>query len=401
MLVKRWICPPGRLARSVLTQERRYACSGLAARIGIYRKLSPREILDIYLVTAMPRLAQTYWMQGRLNQAAQVCQAGLHYVDQKGLAHSPMSDSLFLTWGAILSERSDLDRAAEFILRGLELSRSGRVILSQHFAYRSMVRVCLAQHNLPAAEEFLRQAEALAQEYAISFQHTGPLIGLKAQLLIQQGRLAEAEQEMQVLDTQSDGEIPFTHHGRLYLSQAQWHITQGNLPAAEQTLDRLSRFSQSSGQQRWVIPIQILRAILHLARQDLPRALGALEAAMELAEPEGFIQDFLDEGEPMIRLLRAAVRRKVKPEFARQLLNRFLPSRPAEKPIGLVEPLSERELEVLKLVAEGLSNQEIAARLFLSLRTIKFHTGNIYGKLGVKSRTEAVSKARDLGLLSP
>jgi LuxR family maltose regulon positive regulatory protein len=263
-----------------------------------------------------------------------------------------------------------------------------------------MARVYLAKHDLLAAEDFLRQAEALTQEYDIPFQHTGPVIGLKAQLLIQQGRLAEAEHELRMLDAQSDGGIPFTHHGRPYLSYAQLHIAQRNLPAAEKTLDRLFRFSQASGQQRWAIPIQILRAILYLARRDLPQALNALEAAMELAEPEGFIQDFLDEGEPMIQLLREAVHRKVKPEFAHQLLNRFSSDSPLERPIGLVEPLSERELEVLRLVAEGLSNQEIAARLYLSLRTIKFHTGNIYGKLGVKSRTEAVSKARDLGLLS-
>ena len=121
---------------------------------------------------------------------------------------------------------------------------------------------------------------------------------------------------------------------------------------------------------------------------------------MEMAEPEGFIQDFLDEGEPMIQLLHEAVRHKVRPEFAHQLLGRFSTDRPAEKPIGLVEPLSDRELEVLRLIAEGLSNQEIAARLYLALPTIKFHTGNIYGKLGVKSRTEAVSKARNIGLLS-
>jgi LuxR family maltose regulon positive regulatory protein len=102
----------------------------------------------------------------------------------------------------------------------------------------------------------------------------------------------------------------------------------------------------------------------------------------------------------MIRLLHEAVRRKVKPEFAHQLLGRFSSGRSAEKPLGLVEPLSERELDVLKLIAAGHSNREIAARLYLSVRTVKFHTGNIYGKLGVKSRTEAIAKARDLGLLS-
>ncbi len=356
--------------------------------------------IPILVLTAMPKLAQTFWVQARLNQAAQICQAGLQYIDQKGLARSPMSDSLFITWGSILCERNDLDRAAEFILRGLELSRSGHVILNQLFAYRSMMRVCMAKRNLPAAEEFLHQAETLIQEYDIPFQHKSQVIGLKAQLWIQQGRLAEAEHALQALDTQSEGEILFTHHGRLYLSYAQLRIAQGNLPDADKTLDRLFQFSQSSGQRRWVIPIQILRSILQLTRQDLSQALSALEVALEWAEPEGFIQDFLDEGEPMIRLLHEAVRCKVRPAFAHKLLARFPQDHPSAQPTGLVEPLSERELEVLRLVAEGLSNQEIAARLYLSLRTVKFHTGNVYGKLNVKSRTEAVSKARVLGLLS-
>ncbi len=353
------------------------------------------------LVSAeMAKLAQTHWMQGYLNRAEQVCQAGLRYIEQKSLTQSPTSDHIYLTWGAILCERGNLDQATEFIAHGLELSRSGHVVLNELFGYRSMMRVCLAKHDLPAAERFLHQAEALTQAYDIPIQHLSPIRAAKAQLLIQQGRQAEAEHELQMWDAQADEAPPFTQHGRLYLAQAQLRIAQGDWPAADKLLDRLSKFSQSSGQQRWVIPIHILRAMLHLARHDMPQALNALERAMGPAEPEGFIQDFLDEGEPMSRLLHEALHRKVKPEFARQLLGRLPSSRLAENPLSLVEPLSEREIEVLKLVAEGLSNQEIAARLYLSLRTIKFHTGNIYGKLGVKSRTEAVSKARSLGLLS-
>ncbi|HTP07372.1 MAG TPA: LuxR C-terminal-related transcriptional regulator [Anaerolineae bacterium] len=346
------------------------------------------------------KLAQTYWMQGHLQQAANVCQAGLHYIDQCGLAQSPNCDHILLTWGAILCEQGDLDRATEFILRGLDMGRSRQVVTNELFGYRSMIRVCLAKHDMFGAEKYLRQAETLTQAYDIPGQHVSPITAMKAQLLIQQSRWAEAEYELRVLDARADDEIPFIQHGRLYLALTQLRMAQGNLPAADQTLDRLSTFSQASGQRRWMIPIQVLRAVLQLTRQDLPHALRALEPALELAEPEGFIQDFLDEGEPMNRLLHEAIRHKVKPEFAHQLLNRFSPDRSVEKPIGLVEPLSERELEVLKLVAEGLSNQEIAARLYLSLRTIKFHTGNIYGKLGAKSRTEAVSRARDLGLLT-
>jgi LuxR family maltose regulon positive regulatory protein len=347
------------------------------------------------------KLAQTYWMLGHLQQAARVCQAGLHYIDHWGLAHSPNSDHILLTWGAVLCEQGDLDRAAEFILRGLELCRSRQVVTNEIFGYQSMMRVCLAKHDLPGAERFLQQAEALIQAYDLPIQHVSPIIAVKARLLIQQGRLAEAQHELRALDAQVDDQAPFIQYGRVYLAQAQLRIAQGDLPAAEKSLERLLKFSRASGQQRWLIPFHILRAIILFARHDLPQALSTLEVAFRLAEPEGFIQEFLDEGESLLQLLHEAVRRKVKPEFAQQLLRRFSSDRAAEKPIGLVESLSEREIEVLQLVAEGLSNQEIAAQLYLSLRTIKFHTSNIYGKLGVKSRTEAIAKARDLGLLSP
>jgi LuxR family transcriptional regulator, maltose regulon positive regulatory protein len=348
----------------------------------------------------MAKLSQTYWTHGQLDRAVQVCQTALQYIDQRGLARSTMSNQVFSTWGAILCERNDLGRAAEFILRGLELSRPNHDVLDQLLAYRNLARVCIAQRRSSAAEEFLQQAETLTQSYHVPLQHLSPLIGLKAQFLIQQGKLAEVDRALRTLDTQAEQDIPLAHHGRMYLSLAQLHLAQGNLPAAEHTLDRLFQFSQTSGQQRWVIPIQILRAILYQTRRDLPQALSALGEALELSVPAGFIQDFLDEGELLIQLLHEAVRHQVKAGFAQQVLQRYSSDRPAEKPIGLDEPLSERELEVLKLVAKGFTNQEIAARLYLSLRTIKFHTSNIYGKLGVKSRTEVVAKARELGLLS-
>jgi LuxR family transcriptional regulator, maltose regulon positive regulatory protein len=348
----------------------------------------------------MAKLAQSYWTQGQLTRAVQVCQTALQHIDQNALARSAMSTHVFITWGAILCERNDLDHAAEYVRRGLELSRSSQDVLDQLLAYRTMVRVYIAQRDLSAAGEFLQQAEAFTRGYHIPMQHLSALIGLKAQCLIRLGKLAEADDALRQLAAQANKAIPFAHHGRVYLSLAQLHMAQGNLPVAEQTLDRLFEFSQRSGQLRWVMPIQILRAVVYQTRRDLSQALSALEAAMDLSEPAGFIQEFLDEGEPMRQLLHEAIRHQVKPEFAQQLLNRFPSDRPAEKPIGLVEPLSDREIEVLKLVAEGLSNQEIAARLYLSLRTVKFHTSNIYGKLGVKSRTEAVAKARDLRLLS-
>ncbi len=143
------------------------------------------------------------------------------------------------------------------------------------------------------------------------------------------------------------------------------------------------------------------------ARGDTTRALGKLEHAFKLAEPEGFVRTFVDEGPPMARLLYEALARGIAPDYARRLLSAFpvteaeqaAPLETQARGSDLIEPLSERELEVLTLIAEGLTNPEIASRLFLALNTVKTHTRNIYGKLGVHNRTQAVAKAQALGVL--
>jgi LuxR family maltose regulon positive regulatory protein len=132
-----------------------------------------------------------------------------------------------------------------------------------------------------------------------------------------------------------------------------------------------------------------------------------LDEALTLAEPGGFIRVFVDEGAPMARLLYEACSRGVHPDYVRHLLAVFpasgreqaAPSRSAAAAIGLAESLSSRELEVLDLIAAGLTNQQIAARLYVSLHTVKSHARNIYAKLGVSSRTQAIAKGRALGLL--
>jgi LuxR family maltose regulon positive regulatory protein len=141
--------------------------------------------------------------------------------------------------------------------------------------------------------------------------------------------------------------------------------------------------------------------------------MSTLERALSLAEPGGFIRIFVDEGPPMARLLYEILSRAetlshgIAADYARRLLGTFPivepeqtgPSKTQATKSELVEPLTERELEVLKLIAEGLTNLEIATSLFLSLHTVKVHTRNIYGKLGVHSRTQAVARSQELGLL--
>ncbi len=152
-----------------------------------------------------------------------------------------------------------------------------------------------------------------------------------------------------------------------------------------------------------VIEIQILRALAFQTQGDIGQALAALECALSLAEPGGFVRIFVDEGPPMAQLLYQAAIQGIAPEYTGRLLQAFpapevKPPSP-DLPAEMIESLTERELDVLRLIAEGLSNQEIARQLFLALPTVKWHTSNIYGKLAVKNRTQAVAKARSLGIL--
>ena len=157
------------------------------------------------------------------------------------------------------------------------------------------------------------------------------------------------------------------------------------------------------------IQILTIRALAFQAQRDIDRAMVALRQALSLAEPEGFVGIFVDDGEPMARLLYEATAREIEPDYTRRLLAAFPITKPeqASPPktqtpkSDIVEPLSKRELEVLQLLAEGLTNSEIAARLFLSLNTVKVHTRNIYGKLDVHSRTQAIARSQALGLWPP
>jgi LuxR family transcriptional regulator, maltose regulon positive regulatory protein len=148
-----------------------------------------------------------------------------------------------------------------------------------------------------------------------------------------------------------------------------------------------------------------LIALAYETQGDIPAALGPLGRALSLAEPEGYVRIFVAEGAPMARLLNEPGVRQVMPLYVARLLAAIAaglpePSQSPAKPSQAVDDsLSEREREVLTLIAEGLSNQEIGDRLYLALDTVKGHNRRLFAKLGVQRRTEAISRARDLGLL--
>jgi LuxR family maltose regulon positive regulatory protein len=193
-----------------------------------------------------------------------------------------------------------------------------------------------------------------------------------------------------------------------YLVLARILILRGELEEAVNLVERLIERAQAGGRITRQIEMCLVLALAVKELGDTDKAMTILSKGLSLAESRGHIRLFVNEGPPMARLLHEALSLEIAPDYVRRLLAAFPDAEPLEQvertgaqapTSDLVEPLSERELEVLALIAQGLTNREIASRLFLSLNTVKAHTRNIYGKLSVHSRTQATARSQALGIL--
>jgi LuxR family maltose regulon positive regulatory protein len=255
----------------------------------------------------------------------------------------------------------------------------------------------LAQGDVAGAAAILAQADQSARQQ--NFVYRIPevvaaqvLVLLRQGPLLRHGNLAEAAHLAQ------------TH--ALPISQARVHLAQGDPSEALAVLEPLRRQAEAKGLEDERLKVMVLQALALHVHGEKEAAVQVLGEALALAQPGGFIRIFLDEGFPMAQLLSEAASRGVMPDYMSKLLAVF--EAEAEKGVDksslplaqpLIEPLSQRELEVLQLIAQGLSNHEISERLFLALSTVKGHNRKIFGKLQVQRRTEAVARARELGLV--
>jgi LuxR family maltose regulon positive regulatory protein len=229
---------------------------------------------------------------------------------------------------------------------------------------------------------------------------------------VAQGRLGEAFSWAREQGLSVENELSYLHEfdhitlARVLLARYQSDHADGSVSGVMGLLERLLKAAEEGGRKGSVIEILVLQAIAYHAQGDLPAALLPLQLALALAEPEGYVRMFLDEGSSMMQLLREASTREIMPDYTGKLLAAFesekqkskhKPDLPPAQPV--IDPLSQRELKIIQLIAQGLSNREIGERLFLALDTIKGHNRKIFDKLQVQSRTEAIARARELGLL--
>ena len=368
---------------------------------------------DIFFVLlANLEVAITLRSQGRLQQTIEICQQQMQIASASGLSQTRIVGWLLAVWGEVLAELNDLNGASDRAKKGFELTERSGDLPMIGWSFMCLIRVLFSRGDMADAQETIHRMENFARESNLPPWTMNQMAAWQARLWLAQDKLEAASQWAQErgLDT-GDETIPLHEIDFFslfdYLVLARILIAQRRLAETTRLLQHLLKAAAAGGRTSKVIEIKILQALTFQAGGETDRALTALDRALTLAQPEGFVRVFIDEGPPMARLLHAAFNRGLAPKYVRRLVAAFSTVEPgqAESTISqpdqseLVEPLSERELEVLQFITEGLTNQEIATRLYLSLNTVKVHTRNIYGKLGVHNRTQAGAQARALGIL--
>lgn len=380
----------------------------VAARQHLEKSITAGEKAKNFYATlsSISQLADLEGIQGRLHQAVKTYRRAIQLgTDWGGGKALPGTSLPHVGLARALYEMNDLDGTARHLERGIHLGKLCGEQENVLQGYLTLARLRLAQGKADAAAEALEQAVALApQDSTLPFLSAGHLASWQARFSLAQGDLAAASRWADSQESRLNiPDFPDFRLERPSFTLVRVRIAQGRAEEAMRLLDQLLPAAEAEGRVGRVIEIQMLRALALHAGGDVAQAMIPLEQALSLAEPEGYVRIFVDEGLPMAQLLYEAARRDITPEQTSRLLAVFPALEPAptspKRPGELVEPLTERELEVLSLIAEGLSNQEVSQRLFISLATVKWHTSNIYGKLGVKNRTQAIAQARALGIL--
>ena len=342
----------------------------------------------VFTLIATIGLGSLQEADNQLHPAAQTYRRVLQLFGDQPL---PFASEAYFGLARVFYEWNDLDAAQQHAQQSIELAQkienTDRVIASEVF----LARLKLARGDAAGAAAILARASQAVRQY--NFVHRIPEVAAAQVLtLLHQGNLVAAAH--------------LAEKHELPISQARVHLAQGNPSAALGVLEPLRREAEAKGWEDERLKVLVLQAVALHADGEKHKAVQLLGDALALAEPGGFIRIFVDEGTPMAQLLSETAAHGMMPDYIGKLLAIFEAEEPKNEhkshlppaPL-LIDPLSQRELEVLKLIAQGLSNREISERLFLALVTVKGHNQKIFGKLQVQRRTEAVARARELGLL--
>ena len=347
--------------------------------------------------------------QGRLREADEEFRRALQLLTEEGFELSPAAGIVHIGMGALLYERDDLDAAMRELERGMELAERTGDVSTLVWAYVTISRNNLAQGDESGALQRARQAEHVARDSGADLQIAIALDWM-TRLLLARGDLTEAVAFEQERATNAENAADAARVVDR-LTSARLLYAQGQHREALPQLEELGETAEAAGRTGNLIEILALQALALWAGSKKERAVSTLAESLALAEPEGYVRTIVDEGPQMATLLsevlgakqrgRTDLLRCVPAHYIRKLLAALErdAASAASPAAGLPEPLSERELEVLRLIASGKSNRRIASELFVSVGTVKTHINNLYRKLDAHSRTQALARARELKLL--
>jgi LuxR family maltose regulon positive regulatory protein len=372
------------------------------------------EIVESFASTKTPfvavifacHLAEVQIVQGQLAQALLTCDRALSMGMVDASLISPAGFARLIQ-AKIYYERNDLDKALGVIQDGLDLLRGGSIddVFSGGHATLALIHQGKCQQN----EADIAIQKAIRATYQLDIPRLSILTSAyQTRIWLAQNNLKAAQAWAQDFEQFRPEEYLREYED---LTLAWVFLACGKAPQALALLDALLIPAQEAGRSGRVIEIQALRALALQTLQKNDEALTALTHALNLGEEEGYVRVFVDRGKPMEDLLRLAYRQlhNINRGYLTLLLSSFasdtgygdIRATPpeSEQAMGLMEPLSEREVDVLHCLAEGLTSPQIAQKLFISTNTVRTHINNIYGKLDVHNRTQAILKAKALGLL--
>ncbi len=366
---------------------------------------------------SMIHWGETLVKQGRLREARQLYEQTLSLaIDVRGQP-LPVAAPALVGLGDIYYRWNDLDAAVRHLERGIALLSQWNEVGAME-AYLSLAMVRRAQGNLDGAQAAVDRARELAARFDATNLDDLAVEICQARLWIERGNLVAARRwatarnltaDRGLAQPEDDDALPEYRLLKYELIVfARLLLVEGEVALALTVLNTILSMIEHRQRPILLIEIYVLQALAFHAQDRSEQAFAALERALAVAAPENHIRVFLDEGEPLAELIAALVhRRSAEPgvqDFARQLLSAWSGTVECEPPVpqkpqSLVEPLSERESQVLRLLAAGLSSSEIAERLVVSANTVRTHVKSIYAKLSVHRRLEAVRRAEDLGLV--
>ena len=337
--------------------------------------------------------------EGRLHQAVKQYEQVLELARTWRFEESPVTGYALVGLGRVFTEWDDLDPAERYTQVGLKRGEQGGLMDVLLRAYLALARIRQAQNDTDAALAALDAADAAADIIGVVEAKVW-INALRTQSWLARGERGDIDAAIGWA-SHFEGPINDAVYPGVPHALAQLWLAQQEPDKALPLLDHALQSAQAVGRQGNTVPLLALKAVVQHAQGDPGQALATLGQALELAEPEGYVRAFVDERAPMARLLRRILTRSPASQYVRRLLEALGESVKIEPQITskLIEPLSQRELEVLRLIVDGATNREIADDLVITVNTVKRHVSTIFRKLEVSNRTQAIGRARQLNLL--